>query len=72
MSSLAEILIMRLFQVSATAVALFMLSVSGIAADEETVAVSGVAADEETAPSVYQELANRFAPIEVENIRPAP
>lgn len=71
-SSLAEILIMRLFQVSATAVALFMLSVSGIAADDESVAVSGVAADEETAPSVYQELANRFAPIEVENIRPAP
>ncbi len=58
--SQAEIFIMRLFQTSAFAAAVLMPFVSGIAADEET------------APPVYEELADRFDPIEVENIKPAP
>ncbi len=51
---------MRLFRISAIAAAVLMPFAAGIAADEET------------APSVYQELADKFAPIEVENIKPAP
>ncbi|SVB20355.1 uncharacterized protein METZ01_LOCUS173209, partial [marine metagenome] len=51
---------MRLFQISATAAVVLMSLVSDIGADDDT------------APSVYQDLADKFAPIEVNNIRPAP
>ena len=51
---------MRLFQISATAAVVLMSLVSGIGADDDT------------APAVYQDLADKFAPIEVDNIRPAP
>lgn len=51
---------MRLFQISTTAVLVFMSLASVMVADDDT------------APSLYQDLADKFAPIEVNDIRPAP